>query len=304
VRVDHGAKKSHQEMGTRRKKSASDRDDAKKRCDGDAHDKRKDADALRRSLARRERSKRKHLAMKEEVRMQDEARRIQKRAQVRLRMLEQAASVESCGDLVPAADDGSATRRRAGAGSAVSYLEDSQQLRNDILDQPASISWKLRLLYRVGRTFKDAAAGLDYCGYRIRFVLKDSIMLRAVLAGFETLIREQYLHVRRSRLANHLCSSSSSSSPPSDAATCKTVFAQQPYEVPCIRAISVVVECDSVLDIDNQVMWCKVMRARQDKLDPNCFLTITRTLNVMRDPVDAESLIEALCDADKQPQPA
>lgn len=222
--------------------------------------------------------------MRDAASMQEQARRIQRRAQLRLKMLEKSAAVTG------ARDEGPGT----GASADVEYLEDSEQLRNDILNQPLSISWKLRLLYRVGRTFKDAAAGLDYCGYRVRFVLKDSPMLRAVLAGFETLIREQYLHVRRCRLANHLASASSKGSPAHAGGTSAV------YDVPSIRAISAVVECDSVLDLEDQIMWCTVVRARQDKLDPNCFLTITRTLNVMRDPVDADSLVQALCDADGQ----
>lgn len=228
--------------------------------------------------------------MREEMRMQEEARKIQKRAHIRLEMLERAARSSSHNS-----STGDRTEKGSGASTALSdYLNDPEQLKNDILDQPSSISWKLRLLYRVGRSFSDAAVGFNYSGYRIRFVLKDSPMLRAVLAGFETLIREQYLHVRRSRLANHHARTHQ--------VTCGTAVCEKP-DIPSIRAVSVVVECDSVLDLERQIMWCTVMRARQDKLDPNCLLTITRTLNVMRDPVHSSALIECLSDAKDQHEP-
>lgn len=220
-----------------------------------------DGNAERRAAARRDRSERKSQALKQALAQQEEAKRIKKRAELRLKMLERAY-----------AEDGRSTQEATDTYGL-------RSLQDDIMEQPASIHWKLRLLYRVGRTFEDAAVAFNYSGYRLRFVLQDSAMLRSVLCGIESLMREQYLHVRRARLKQHHIAR----------------HGQVPAaDVPSVRAVSVVVECDSCLDLPKQVMVCKVMRARQDKLDPNCYLTITRTLNVMQDPVNALDLVRAL----------
>lgn len=223
------------------------------------------ADVEKRAIARRERSERKSQALKSALAMQEEARRVKKRAELRLKLLEQ-----------------SFVDTDAGARDELYGLRSVQE---DIMEQPASIHWKLRLLYRVGRTFEDAAVAFNYSGYKLRFVLEDSPMLRSVLSGIESLMREQYLHVRRARLRQSQSNKASNATTPS---------------ISCVRAVSVVVECDSGLDLSKQIMLCKVMRARQDKLDPNCYLTITRTLNVMQDPVCAIDLVSSLNDAKRK----
>lgn len=157
------------------------------------------------------------------------------------------------------------------------------QKQNGYLDQPGRIQWRLRMLYRQGRSFKDAASGFLYSGYSIRFTLENSPMLESVLANFEELVREQYLHVHNTRLEQQ--------SNPSNAQVLQK-------DVLTLRAASVVVECECKLDLPAQIMRCSVVRVRQDKMDPNSYLTITRTLNVMQNPVSGEDLYQALLAAD------
>ena len=206
------------------------------------------------------------------MKLHKEAQRIQKRAQLRFAMLAQAAA--------PPPD-------------ATAGIDD---VNDDILDQPESIHWRLRLLYREGRSFKDAASGFPYSGYMIKFCLENSPMLRAVLAGFEALVREQYLHVRRARLADHRARGEAGG------AASASLHARTTADVPSVRAVGVVVECDTKLNLERQVMKCTVVRARQDKLDPNCRLTITRTLGAIIEPVCAADLVRALVNAPVVPR--
>jgi len=260
----------------RRRKGTNDGSRARKKGgDRSASDSRwhqRSSSAERRAEARRLRQERKDRALKAAVKLHKEAQRIQKRAQLRFAMLAQAAA--------PPPD-------------ATAGIDD---VNDDILDQPESIHWRLRLLYREGRSFKDAASGFPYSGYMIKFCLENSPMLRAVLAGFEALVREQYLHVRRARLADHRARGEAGG------AASASLHARTTADVPSVRAVGVVVECDTKLNLERQVMKCTVVRARQDKLDPNCRLTITRTLGAIIEPVCAADLVRALVNAPVVPR--
>jgi len=275
-----GSSSSSSRSGDRRRRRSTGRrssHDAR----GDARRRKHSSSAERRAEARRLRQEKKERALKAAVQLHKEARRIQKRAQLRFAMLAQSAALPS------------------DASSSDAAAHDSG-ISSDILDQPESIHWRLRLLYREGRSFKDAASGFPYSGYTIRFSLENSPMLRAVLAGFEALVREQYLHVRRARLADHRARGGGSGSASSGGGAANVDLCRVPAnggDVPSVRAVGVVVECDTKLNLEKQLMRCRVVRARQDKLDPNCRLTITRTLGAIIDPVSASDLVQALRDA-------
>jgi len=201
--------------------------------------------AERRMLARKKRIAEKEKAAAEAKRIAINAARIKARAKARIDKLREQAKVVS--DTTKPTDD-------------------------EILDQPASVQWKIRLLYREGRSFKDAVTGFSYMGYNVKFTLNDSPMLRAVLSGFEPIVREQHLYARRQRLVTN----------------------GERQEMNSLRAISVVVECNVKLDLAREELACTVVRARQDKLDPNSRLTITRTLLAVQKPVNFDEVIEAL----------